>query len=104
MNDIQATLLAAKTLISYPEDRTTGCLARDVFMRPIECHSIYAVSWCSAGAVGAVAPDVQTNANAIIYLCEALRLMFNLSPHTANDVLGHQDAMDMFDRAIELAA
>jgi hypothetical protein len=104
MNDIQLTLLAAKTLVSYPKDLAQDYFAKDKWGAFVDWESPSAVSWCVAGSVFAVAPDVLTRDIAFDVVRQASFKMFGECPTVVNDTLPHSAMMDMFDVAIELAA
>lgn len=100
-------LRSAKNIISDPAHWTCETYARDAGAREIGVECRAAISFCSIGAL-ARALGVNTreaeDSDAYGNLEAAAEEQGYPYPHDLNDKAGHARAMEMFDRAIELAS
>lgn len=99
-------LVKARELISDPSKWTTGKNARSSNRLPVHPTSDNAVCFCSYGAVSRVTgdPDLHDgDPRAIGYLDDAAEELFNKCASDVNDDMGHECALAVYDRAIELA-
>lgn len=104
--DIVRILRSAKRMISDPRHWTCGEYARTARGNPIGVECAAAVSFCSIGAL-ALASGLSVKAAedspACGFLDAAAKEKNYCWVHSLNDGGGHEMAMAMFDRAIELA-
>lgn len=99
-------LIAAKAVISDPENWTIGFIARDVNGNPAGAKQSNAVCWCSVGAYYKVVADIDTETNASIAfncLVRAAESFAFDSVAGMNDSNNHATVMSVWDKAIELA-
>jgi len=101
MNDVVATLTAARELLSDPVRWTKGRMARDAAGERAYSRSPEAVCWCAAGALNKVSSawGVQ-EAQGILFASVSGKgiAAFNDDPTTT-----HADILAAFDRAIAAA-
>lgn len=95
-------LKAARELISDPRRWTTQTFACDKDGWDCDAWSDVAVRFCAFGAVDRIGMGAESGATA--FIVRAAREAWNLGPARVNDEYGHTAVMQMFDRAIELAA
>lgn len=117
MNDAQATILAARTLISNPNHWIRGSLATDNQGRGAFVGEPGACRWCISGALRFVDTNEKNYESARIYLNTAANKMFptgfkfqgeeylpgEFNFVDVNDSKDHATVMKMCDLALELA-
>ena len=92
-------LVAAKALISKPENWTQEVCARDAFGMPVASNDGAAICWCSIGAINRVEHSGKDYNH-------ALTTLESLVPHGSipsfNDFPDrkHEEILALFDRAI----
>lgn len=94
-------LIKSKELISNPKNWTQGMFARDEYGTPVPSISENACSWCSAGAVIKVANNIYVAISLFALLEKSISRA--IAPFNDNPESTHEDIMNMFDKAIELA-
>jgi hypothetical protein len=99
------TLLLARVLISDPDCRTSGVLARDVAGRPVSPLDDAANSWCARGAVHRiVGGDIQAYRRAERALEDVCQALYGASISWVNDgppMFAHAAVLGAFDHAID---
>lgn len=107
MTDLEV-LEQARDLLSNKARWTQDYFARDEGDCVVSTTSRAAVCWCAFGAVEKVTGQCEpTSFGPNAFLCSAASELFPISegnPAIVNDRLGYEATMQMFDRAIELAA
>lgn len=100
--DTRMVLEAARDLIAYPSRWTDGVNARDAYGNPCEPGSCDAVRWCANGALIRVSWEA-TPWRAIAVL-DAVAERNDPDDYWSlscfNDMSGHAEVLDLFDRAI----
>lgn len=97
LNDVQAVLLAARTLIADPKDWTQGSYARSPSGRVCLPRDEVACQWCAVGALAFVTVDHDG-----AYECME-RAVGERAVSGFNDSSTHAEVIAKFDEAIVLA-
>lgn len=102
LNDTQIALLAARTLISDPENWTQGAYARtdqdSGFLLPSDSR---AARWCPDGAIQFSSPNHRIESSALTALSRAMNgniVRFSDAPGRT-----HAEIMNAFDRSLVMA-
>lgn len=106
-SDVVSVLRAAKQIISDPSRWTCGEYARTSRGNCVGVETAAAVSFCSVGALAlACGLSIRCTEDSPAYghLRAAAAEQNYIDVHLLNDGGGHDAAMAMFDRAIDLAA
>lgn len=98
---ISDKLKEAKELIGVPERWTTGTAARNSVGSPVNVNDCDAVCWRAVGSVHYVTSGYCMGC--IDSMLVLRKVIFGEFIAAYNDTHSHEEVMDMFDRAIELA-
>lgn len=102
-------LKKAKALISNPESWTQGAFARDKRGRNVECLSYEACCWCAIGSVLRISDSVACDSHeALSFLNIAAAVLVDYAAERRsaaqfNDLHNHQEVLNLFDTAIDMA-
>lgn len=98
-------LMAAKAMIDSPEKWTTGAMSRDINGNPVPLFGDDACQFCSLGAIYLTTDkyDPISNTTNVVWWDYLYQVMESQSIRQFNDCHTHDEVMNMWDKAIELA-